>query len=133
MELPGVQFIPARVRPRLRHRGGRAFAGSRAPSSTPVSDRAIADPAIFRAPDPFPVLPPSHTATSAGNKVRRGIVGILHEWWWFRTRMSGDIFVSSPPEHRRIVARRMARVRRYDRLVPSRQVTYRAGSYGEEG
>lgn len=130
-DLPGEVFIPKRAYPRLGHVLGPAFYQGPA-DSTPVADRRMADPRPLRPPDPFPLAPVSATAFSAGNRVRLGTVGVLAEWWKFRMRMTGQIFVDDPARHRRIAARRQARVRRLDRLVANRQVSYSPLSYGEE-
>ena len=129
-ELPGKEFIPVRAQPRF---GRGAFRGSVAHASTPTSDMSYADPDPYRPPQPFPVTPVNVTSFSAGNHVRLGVVGIMYEWWYMRRQNNGMIFVMNPTEHRRIVARRMSRVRRLDRLVANQRVIYDAPSYGPQG
>lgn len=128
-EMPSPEFIPPAAMPRF---GRAAFQGSVEPHSTPVSDRRIGDPAPFGPPNPFPLVPVSPTAFSAGNRRRLGVVGMLWEWWVFRTRMSGNIFVADSAQFHRIAARRMARPRRLDKVVANKNVVYTAPSYGEE-
>lgn len=130
-DLPGQTFIPQRAYPRLRNQMGPAF--FQGPSdSTPVADRRLIETKPRRPPDPFPLAPVSVTSFSAGNRIRLGVVGVLAEWWINRHRMSGQIFVDPEIHHRRIVARRQARVRKLDRLVASQQVAYSPLSYGEK-
>lgn len=128
-ELPSAEFIPERALPRF---GRGAFRGSVAPHSTPTGDARFGDPAPFVRPHPFVVAPVNPTSFSAGNKVRLGVVGMMMEWWRFRRPMSGEYFVANGEQYTRHVARRMARVRRLDRTVASRRVTYEAPSYGPQ-
>ena len=128
-ELPGQEFIPGAALQR-RQFGRGAWAGSVAPASTMRADERFADPAPFMPPRGFRVTPVNPTSYSAGNKIRLGVVGIMLEWWRFRRPMRGDIFVANSDQFHRVVARRMSRVRRLDRVVPNRRVTYEAQSYG---
>lgn len=98
-----------------------------------MADTRIADPMPVTPPRPFPVVPVNVTAFSAGNRFRAFIQTIGYEWWNWRYRMSGDIFVSSPESHRRIVHRRMAEPRRLTKVVPNQRVVYEAPSYGPQG
>lgn len=132
-ELPGREFIPRRALPRF---GRGAFVGSVVPASTPMADYRVDDPTPTVGPQPFPVTPVNPTAFSAGNRWRHFVQPIPFEWWnWrnpFQTRV-GAIFVSNPANHRRIVARRMSRVRRLDKLVASSRVIYDPQTYGPQG
>ena len=129
-ELPGQEWIPVRAQPRF---GRGAFRGSVAHASTPKGDIRYANPDPFSPPVPFPVTPVNVTSFSAGNQLRLGVVGMLFEWWNWRSQNSGAIFVSNPASHTRVVARRMSRVRRLDHLVANRRVIYDAPSYGPQG
>lgn len=130
-ELPQPEFIPGAALPRF---GRASFRGSVAPHSTMVSDtRRIADPTPVKGPDGFKVTPVNPTDFSAGNRQRHFVMGVPFEWWNWRHYMSGDIFVANPAQFHRVVARRMARPRRLDKVVANKQVVYQAPQYGDAG
>lgn len=130
---PGKIFIPRRARPRF---GRGAWEGSVVPASTPTDDMRTADPTPVYPPKPFPVTPVNVTAFSAGNAWRHFVQPIMFEWWNWRNPLNtrvGPYFVAAPQEFHRIVHRRMSRVRRLDRLVPTRRVIYDPQTYGRQG
>lgn len=130
-ELPQPEWIPGAALPNF---GRGAFRGFIAPNSTMVSDtRRIADPTPVRGPDGFPVAPVNVTSFSAGNRFRHFVMGVPFEWWNWRHLMSGDIFVANSDQFHRVPSRRMARVRRLDKVVANKQVVYQAPQYGEDG
>lgn len=120
--------IPSRALPRF---GAGAFRGSIAPSSTPVDDRDITAPE----PVAIPIGPTAGiravnvTGFSAGNSFRAGVVGMLEEWWRWRTPMSDEIYVG-PPQTRSI-ERAMAPPRRLTKVVANRRTFYEAPEYGQ--
>lgn len=103
------------------------------PSSTPTADMRTGDPTPLDPPRPFPVTPVNVTAFSAGNRWRHFVQPIMFEWWNWRARNNDAIFVANPAQFTRTVHRRMSRVRRLDRLVPTRRVIYDPQTYGAQG
>lgn len=129
-ELPGEQFTPERALPRF---GRSAWRGSIAPAWHGMADTRIGDPMPVTPPRPFPVVPVNVTAYSAGNRFRAFIQTIGYEWWNWRHRMTGDVFVADSAQFTRYPARRMAEPRRLTKVVPNQRVVYEAPSYGPQG
>lgn len=133
MEYP----VPRRyIRARRRPIGAGAFGGFYGNQSTPIGDARPGGSDPYGAPQPFPVTPVNVTAFSAGNRVKLFVQPIMFEWWNWRNPTNtwrGDIFVANPTQYRRVVHRRMSRVRRLDKLVPTRRVIYDPDTYGRQG
>lgn len=126
----GVDLPPQALPPAF---GASAFRGSVLDGSNPVADRTMTDPAPFHRDDSLRIRPVRVTEFSAGNQVRLGIVGTLREYWRFQTKMSGEFFVANSDQYHRLPNRRMARVRRFVRVVPNRRGVYKARTYGGTG
>ena len=122
--------------------GGPAFGGEVIESRNPVADARFADPAALATPaiggaSSARVLRLHAVPTtlgSAGNRIRRGIVGVLREYAHdgAMTRMAAagyPFLVVRREQFERVTTNRLARVRALRKVVPNRQGFYRAPQY----
>jgi hypothetical protein len=110
--------------------GTAAFRGTVLDGSNPVADRNNVDPNPEHRDDPTRVRAVRVTEFSDPNRVRLGIVGTLREYAGIMQRFTGEFFVANSAEYHRVVNRRMARTRKFTKLVPNTRGVYRARTYG---
>jgi hypothetical protein len=112
--------------------GKGAFRGSIAPSPAmpPRRDEASTS-SPFTKHSPTKGYHPVYVSdTSAGNRVRLGVLAPLLEWAQYIGRMSGQVFRRQ--DRTSNVTRGMLPARRFTKLPANRRVVYEADSYGSE-